>query len=236
IDGGKECVFIPIDAFIAVPYRGDDEMAMFIRDYGTPIEVILRKGGRLKGKLSIPECHYHIRRVIFFKIAPAIDLGVEGGKLTQYEYDYIKKFVYKINYLMGMYEGVKKGSINKESDRPLTPSKTYAISNKSIENTIKNLLKSGADPRWVDSVRSAAFKNREKVKCINSHCKNTFLPINKNHKRCQDCSKPGIYLKEWRALHGDRENWNPKQGQPPPEKIITIRFIDIAKLEELKAD
>lgn len=162
--------------------------------------------------------------MLYYKIAPAIDAGLATGKLNQYEYDYILKFIHKIDRLKSLYQGVKKGEFDLEKDEPLIPSKTYLASNKVIDNAIKNLIKAGVDPKTANAIRAKSY-NRQEVKCINPHCNNLFVPKNRKNNHCENCSQPDQYLKEWRASRADKKS-RKSEPTPPPEKMIYMRFID----------
>ncbi len=222
INTNKKYVCIPGDAFLAIPTRSEDRFSKDISLYGTPIEVHRRKYGKLKGKISIPEYRDTILKIKMFRIAPAMDLSLSLGKLTRGECDYIKKFVYKISGLMHNYLGVKKGCIDINNKEFLKPSITNIVSNNVIDNSIKLSIEAGMDPVTANKLRDDAY-NHKKVKCINTQCENTFFPINNKNKRCRNCSKPSVYLKEWRARHAD-------QIFPPSEKdrekVIYIMWLD----------
>lgn len=222
---GRECIFIPADAYTAVPTRSDDHEEQLVSQVGIPIERKLKEAGLVKKtKTTIQEYNYDINQTLYYKIAPAIDIGLETGKLNQYEYDYIKKYVYKLTRLMSLYQGVKKGEFDMESDEPLIPSKTYLVSNKVIDNAIKNLIKAGMDPETANAIRAKSY-NRQEVKCVNPHCHTMFVPKNVKNNHCENCSQPDRYLKEWRAYQADKKSRKSEQA-PPPEKIIKLRFIN----------
>lgn len=231
LDGTKECVYIPADAFTASPSRAESPEATMIGDLGTPLEVALRKRGNLKGKLSIPEYRYRVRQTIYLKILPAVDEGVKERRLNRSEADYLERFIFRIRYLMILYQGVKKGDIDMKSDQPLIPSITNIVSNKNIESHVEHLAKIGFDPARVNTIKAAAFNNQEKVKCINPDCENLFVPINKNHKHCEHCSKPGNYLKEWRKSKKNK-NRRRKRNQPAPKESFPMIIIDPKSMED----
>lgn len=136
----KDSLLIPVDGAIAIPTRSDDRLSRDISIFGTPVEVHNKKHEKYKGKMSISECLYETLQIRQFKIAPAIDRGLSLGKLTQEEYDYIKKFIYKMYRLMTCYLGIKKGSIDIDDPEPLMPSITNIVSNKRIDQSIKHLI------------------------------------------------------------------------------------------------
>src|SRR5579863_9254141 len=172
-----------------------------------------------------PHSPWVLKQILYYKIAPAIDVGLASGKLNQYEYDYTIKFIRKIMHLKSLYQGVKKREFDLEKDEPLIPSKTYLASNKVIDNAIKNLIKAGMDPETAKAIRAKSY-NRQEVKCINPHCNKMFVPKNENNNHCQDCSQPDKYLKEWRASQADKKSRKSEPAPPPPEKIIYMRFIN----------
>lgn len=223
---GRECIFIPADAYIAIPTRSDDHEEHMVSQLGIPIERKLKELGLMKNiKTTNQEYDYDINQMLYYKIAPAIDVGLASGKLNQYEYDYILKFIRKIIHLKFLYQGVKKGEFDLEKDEPLIPSKTYLASNKVIDNAIKNLIKAGIDPETANAIRAKSY-NRQEVKCINPHCNNIFVPINKKNNHCENCSQPDKYLKEWRASQADKKSRKSEPAPPPPEKLIYMRFIN----------
>ncbi len=230
IDEDKECIFIPADFFHPSPTRDMNTDNMILDEFGTPYEIILRKEGLLKGKRSIMEYRYHVRQMLHFRIFPALDEGSKEGILRPSEFTYIKKFVSKILHLMVLYQGVKKGDIDMKSDKPLVPSMTNLFSNKMIENHIENLIKGGFDPLKAEAIKAAAFKSQERLRCINPQCGRIFIPINKNHKRCEHCSRPENYLKDWRASKAN--NRNEQQKQPAPQKDISIPMISSELLKK----
>lgn len=200
-----EFLFIPEDRICAVPTREVNPGAIFANLFGTPIEIHLRERGLLKTKKTVSEFQYHVYRIIFKKVCPALEEGLKSGRLTKVEYNYVHDFLTVFQYLMFRYQGIKKGHIDINRDKPSMPSNTYLASNKRIENTTNHFIKTGMDPIVAESVSASCF-NRKRIKCITRDCNNTFVPRNNRHQRCQDCSKPKNYLKKWRATRADEEN------------------------------
>ncbi|HXN07246.1 MAG TPA: hypothetical protein VN944_09315 [Nitrospiria bacterium] len=226
MNGGKECILIPVDAFVSIPSRDDNPISMAISLFGTPMEVYLRRRGLLKGKMTVSEYRYEMTQSLFFRISPAMDKALANKKLNESDFNFIKKFIFKIRHLMTLYQGIKKGELHLEDDKPLIPSITYINSNKIIENTMKNLKKGGVDERRAGEIKTFAFNNQKKIKCIVSGCNNTFVPINKNHLRCDSHSEPKVFLKEWRDFKNHDQNGFSIRNNQPSEKIIYQPFIN----------
>lgn len=221
----SEVVLIPAEFFMALPTRENDFLSIYFRNFGTPPEVELRRKGLYKGKKTWAEIQYEFRTLLYSEIVPVIDRGIQEKCLETKEHIFLKKFIYKLQDVLRLYQGIKKGHIDLENDEQLMPSDTYIYSNKVIKNAVKFQQLLGIEKERAELIDPTLKKNKVQIKCAG--CPTLFIPRDKNHKYCGKCPESKNRVKRWRE-----EKHQPNKPKPE-EKIINLTTFS---LKELLAD